>query len=74
MANKWNGGKFTVSRILYEMDEKIRNYYMINTQQAEEAAKAAAEYLQNITIRGSKNEYSRGNSQAARCHWTSSFI
>ena len=49
---KWNAGKFTVSRILYEMDEENRNYYMLKKQQAKEAAEAAAEYLRNITVGG----------------------
>ena len=32
---KWNEGRFTVSRILYEMDDENRNYYILKKQQAE---------------------------------------
>lgn len=42
---KWLDGKYSVSRILYEMDEEKKSYYLSKKQQEEEA-KAA--YLQSI--------------------------
>ena len=44
---KWANGKFSVSRIWYEMDEEKKNYYMTKKQQEEES-KAA--YLRSIAV------------------------
>ena len=49
---KWNEGRFTVSRILYDMDEENRSYYTLKKQQAEEVAEAAALYMKNYAIGG----------------------
>lgn len=46
---KWSDGKFSVSRILYEMDEGNKSYYLSKKQQTEES-KAA--YLQSLAIVG----------------------
>ena len=46
---KWPDGKFSVSRILYELDEDNKAYYLSKKQQAEEAEKA---YLQRIATDG----------------------
>lgn len=46
---KWPDGKFSVVRILYEMDEDNRVYYLSKKQQAEEAEAA---YLQSLAIAG----------------------
>lgn len=46
---KWPDGKFSVARILYEMDEDNKGYYMSKKQQAEEAEAA---YLQSLAIAG----------------------
>ncbi len=43
--NKWPDGKFSVVRILYEIDEDNKGYYMSKKQQAEETA-----YLQSFNI------------------------
>lgn len=42
---KWPDGKYSVSRILYEMDEDNKGYYLSKKQQAEEAEAA---YLQSV--------------------------
>lgn len=44
---KWPDGKFTVARILYEMDEDNKGYYLSKKQRAEEAE---ATYLQSLAI------------------------
>jgi inhibitor of KinA sporulation pathway (predicted exonuclease) len=46
---KWPDGKFSVARILYEMDEDNKGYYLSKKQQAEEAEAA---YLQSLAIAG----------------------
>lgn len=42
---KWPDGNYSVSRILYEMDDDNRSYYLDKKQQAEEAAEAHRRYL-----------------------------
>lgn len=44
---KWPDGKFSVSRILYKMDEKNKEYYLSKKRQTE---KAEAAYFQNSVI------------------------
>ena len=46
---KWPDGKYSVSRILYEMDDDNRTYYLNKKQQAEEAK---ATYLQTLAVAG----------------------
>ena len=46
---KWPDGKFSVARILYEMDEDNKGYYLSKKQQAEEVEAA---YLQSLAIAG----------------------
>ena len=52
---KWPDGKFSVARILYEMDEDNKCYYLSKKQQAEEAKTA---YLKNLDIAGCLEELS----------------
>ncbi len=52
---KWPDGKFSVARILYEMDEDNKCYYLSKKQQAEEAKTA---YLKNLDIAGRLEELS----------------
>ena len=42
---RWDDGKYSVSRILYEMDDDNRCYYLEKKQQAAEAAEARMRYL-----------------------------
>lgn len=42
---KWPDESFSVSRIIYEMDEDHRNYYNIRKQHADEAKLSALQYL-----------------------------
>lgn len=46
---KWPDGKYSVARILYEMDEDNKTYYLSKKQQAEEAEAA---YLQSLAVAG----------------------
>ncbi len=46
---KWPDGKYSVARILYEMDEDNKAYYLNKKQQAEEAEAA---YLQSLAVAG----------------------
>ena len=46
---KWPDGNFSVSRILYEMDEDNKGYYLNKKREAEEAEAA---YLQRLAIAG----------------------
>ena len=46
---KWPDGKYSVARILYEMDEDNKTYYLSKKQQAEEAEAA---YLQSFAVAG----------------------
>ena len=43
---KWTDGKYSVSRILYEMDAEKKSYYLAKKQYA---AEAAAAYLQSLS-------------------------
>ena len=42
---RWDDGRLSVARILYEMDDDNRSYYLEKKQQAEEAAESHLRYL-----------------------------